>query len=201
MSYTIGILLDKLAGRFEIPAYLKQLIRKAQKNTHVTTGEWLKETSTADLISAHYSARKILPSPKQEQSQGEDPGDVGLAFVYLVDVLSLAEGMEVSRNVGVATKRYNNLSTLISAELLKRRKFNLEINYGKITLDENTEALKFIDQKEDSEILIHIKNMISKSETEKAEVASEPTKSKIIVGPRVPPEAESKISARRNFKL
>lgn len=190
-NYTMGILLDKLLAKPELPAYLKQLIKKTQSHTHVTIGEWLKETSTPDLLSAHYSARKILTTLKPAE-KGDDPNEVGHCFVYLVDVLTLAEGMEITRDTKITTKRYDNLSLLVSAELLKRRKFELSIDYGKATIDEGVDALKFIQSGDDAEVMIELGKMTSKvSEKETPKLAA----------PNRSSEIDQLSEFRKRFKL
>jgi hypothetical protein len=128
---------DYILGQKETPAVVRNLIHQVKKNGAVSVGEWVKSQSTLDLISISSAAEMLSSLPSAIKSPiGFLPVEVAHSFIILTDVLSSAEGLEIS-GVKKTRLRAYLLQSYISMEILKRRGFEFEIFYNNMSLSED----------------------------------------------------------------
>lgn len=125
-----------LLSEKETPAYIKDLIRSIQSHGGTTVGTWLKNVSTVDLMSVmNCSLESVKPL-----RVGAESDCLVKAYMILIDVLSHAEGLDLSVDVLVRNKRATLLDNYISGELLKRKEIGIVVHYNNLSLNEEIDS-------------------------------------------------------------
>lgn len=148
MEYHLN--LDKVLKSPDIPIFIKSLIETLQGKGNVTVGSWIKNSSTLDLIAATTAASQLLSNEPPNfsanrfnlaPSLGKYPLSVPSSFMLLADILTTAEGIDLTLHENPDDPRTDDtigrlslLDTFITMELLRRKGFDVKIHHDNMSL-------------------------------------------------------------------
>lgn len=131
---------DKILVDKETPAFVKDLVRSIQSKGMIHPGHWIQNLSTTDLLAIGYSIKQVKKGPPPMDPSDDRPGDlpiqVGGVFIFLVDILSSAESLDIVHEGQVFKTRASLLESYINMELMKRRGFDVKVFYSNMSLNE-----------------------------------------------------------------
>lgn len=132
---------DKILADKEMPSFIKDLVRALQFKGLVHIGHWIKNLSTVDLLSISNSCKQVRKGPPpldpKDDLVGDLPVQVAGSYIFLVDILAAAEGLDIVHEMGTFKTRATLLESFVSVETLKRRKFDINVFYENMSLSED----------------------------------------------------------------
>lgn len=174
----------------EIPAYIKVLIGELQSKGYLSIGKWLSKIATGDLLSVMLSADELkFRNVPSKRPLIVIPHIVGDSFLLIMDLMSIGEGLEITRNKIEMPKRLNLLDSYVKAELFKRRGIPMPLVYKKMSLDLDPNDDSIIKPGGKEELLKALEELIGKKLIPKKE------------GERNLEEEEKDLSKILNFKM
>jgi len=140
---------NKILADKETPAYLRDLVGVIQEKGGTTVGTWLKGISTFDLMAIALVTTNLAYGKTPLKDLADDPvsapmGDYPISVLksvaILIDVLSAAEGLDITRDTKIAIKRMFLLEKYVGYEILQRRGLNFKVLYENMSLNEDTSS-------------------------------------------------------------
>lgn len=132
--------LDRILEDREAPAFIKEAARKILKTGMLSVGEFIKDLSTVDMVSAIGMAECLFDDMLKSQAlvgTGEklQLDAISDAYLLLVEVLSVGEGLDISELARVLTPRLNRLKVFLKIEQIHRSTPVTKIHYDQMSLD------------------------------------------------------------------
>jgi hypothetical protein len=132
-----SINLDKLKNDIETPSITKEAIKIVQEKGFLSSGQFLRQMSTIDILGMISSSHVLLQDIETACKTGVLVlGSIPEAFVDMVEVLSIGEGLDGTNNLKVLYPRIKIFMLFLTIEQLVRLGMPVKVNYDQMRLDE-----------------------------------------------------------------